>query len=44
MVNIRYNVVVNTNTVDKQANTYTHTHISNHWVKLIILYEWISIW
>ena len=26
MVNISYNVVVNTSTVNKQANTYTHTH------------------
>ena len=25
IVNISYNVVVNTNTVNKQANTYTHT-------------------
>ena len=25
--NISYNVVVNTNTVNKQANTYTRTHI-----------------
>jgi len=25
--NITYNVVVNTNTVNKQANTYTRTHI-----------------
>ena len=26
MVNISYNVVVNTNTVNKQAHTYTRTH------------------
>ena len=32
MVNISYNVVVNTNTVNKQANihTHTHTHIHTH--------------
>ena len=26
MVNISYNVVVNTNTVNKQANTHIHAH------------------
>ena len=30
MVNISYNVVVNTNTVNKQANTYTHVHTRTH--------------
>ena len=30
MVNISYNVVVNTNTVNKQANTYAHTHARTH--------------
>ena len=28
--NIRYNIVVNTNTVNKQANTYTYTHTHIH--------------
>jgi len=30
MVNISYNVVVNTNTVNKQANTHTHTQAHTH--------------
>jgi len=28
--NISYNVVVNTNTVNKQANTYIHTRTYNY--------------